>query len=93
VAEAKTLQGYMIGVEGYADSTGGAALNQKLSLERSQAVVNWLAQNADIPFFRMLAPGAMSTAKPAASNETVAGRAQNRRVVVRVLVNRGIAGG
>ena len=39
----------------------------------------------------MLAPGAMSTAKPAASNETAAGRAQNRRVVVRVLVNRGIA--
>jgi len=34
----------------------------------------------------------MSTAKPAASNETSEGRAQNRRVVVRVLVNRGIAG-
>ena len=93
VAAAKGLEGYMIGVEGYADSTGGADLNQKLSLDRSQAVVNWLAQNGGIPFFRMLAPGAMSTAQPAASNETTAGRAQNRRVVVRVLVNRGIAGG
>jgi outer membrane protein OmpA-like peptidoglycan-associated protein len=86
------MQGYMIGVEGYADSSGGAALNQKLSLDRSQAVVNWLAQNGGVPFFRMLAPGAMSTAKPAASNETTEGRSQNRRVVVKVLVNRGIAG-
>lgn len=90
--QAKDLQGYMIGVEGYADASGGAAVNQKLSLDRSQAVVNWLAQNGGIPFFRMLAPGAMSTAKPAASNETAAGRSQNRRVVVNVLVNRGIAG-
>jgi OmpA-OmpF porin, OOP family len=90
--KAKQVQGYMIGVEGYADASGGAAINQKLSLERSQAVVNWLAQNGGVPFFRMLAPGAMSTAQPAASNETSQGRAQNRRVVVRVLVNRGIAG-
>jgi len=90
-ARAKDVQGYMIGVEGYADASGAASINQKLSLDRSQAVVNWLAQNGGIPFFRMLAPGAMSTAHPAASNETAAGRAQNRRVVVRVLVNRGIA--
>jgi OOP family OmpA-OmpF porin len=91
-ARAKDVQGYMIGVEGYADASGAASINQKLSLDRSQAVVNWLAQNGGVPFFRMLAPGAMSTAQPAASNETAAGRAQNRRVVVRVLVNRGIAG-
>jgi outer membrane protein OmpA-like peptidoglycan-associated protein len=91
-AQAKEMPGYMIGVEGYADASGGADVNQKLSLDRSQAVVNWLAQNGGIPFYRMLAPGAMSTAQPAASNETAAGRAQNRRVVARILVNRGIAG-
>jgi len=90
-ARAGEVQGYMIGVEGYADASGGASVNQKLSLDRSQAVVNWLAQNGGIPFFRMLAPGAMSTARPAASNETASGRSQNRRVVVKVLVNRGIA--
>ena len=90
--QAKGLQGYMVGVEGYADASGGADVNQKLSLDRSQAVVNWLAQNGGIPFHRMLAPGAMSEAQPAASNETSAGRAQNRRVVVRILINRGIAG-
>ena len=91
-SKAKEIQGYMVAVEGYADASGNAAVNQKLSLDRSQAVVNWLAQNGGVPFYRMLAPGAMSTAKPAASNETSEGRAQNRRVVVRVLVNRGIAG-
>ena len=90
-SQAKPMQGYMIGVEGYADASGNADLNQKLSLDRSQAVVNWLAQKGGIPFFRMLAPGAMSTAEPAASNETASGRAQNRRVVVMILVNRGIA--
>jgi outer membrane protein OmpA-like peptidoglycan-associated protein len=92
VGQAKQMEGYMIGVEGYADASGSASVNQKLSLDRSQAVVNWLAQQGDVPFYRMLAPGAMSTAKPAASNETAAGRSQNRRVVVKVLVNRGIAG-
>ena len=90
-SQAKPMQGYMIGVEGYADASGNADLNQKLSLDRSQAVVNWLAQKGGIPFFRMLAPGAMSTAEPVASNETASGRAQNRRVVVMILVNRGIA--
>jgi OmpA-OmpF porin, OOP family len=91
-AAAKGLKGYLLGVEGFADASGNASVNQKLSLERSQAVVNWLAQQGGIPFVNMLAPGAMSTAAPAASNETSAGRAQNRRVVVKVLINRGIAG-
>ena len=48
-ARAKEVHGYMIGVEGYADASGGASINQKLSLERSQAVVNWLAQTAESP--------------------------------------------
>jgi OmpA-OmpF porin, OOP family len=89
---AKGLKGYMVQVAGYADASGNASVNQKLSHERSQAVVNWLAQNGGIPFVHMLAPGAMSTAQPAASNETAEGRAQNRRVVAKVLINRGIAG-
>ena len=40
----------------------------------------------------LIALTTMSTAQPAASNETATGRAQNRRVVVRILINRGIAG-
>jgi flagellar motor protein MotB len=40
----------------------------------------------------LLARGAMGTTQPVASNETAAGRAENRRVIVKVLVNRGLAG-
>ncbi len=90
-ATAKGLKGYLVEVEGFADKTGSAATNEKLSLERSQAVVEWLAQNGGISYLHMLAPGAMGTAEPAASNETAQGRAENRRVVVKAVVNRGLA--
>ncbi len=90
-ATAKGLKGYLVEVEGFADASGTASVNQKLSQERSQAVVDWLAQSGGIPFLHMLAPGAMSTAEPAASNETAQGRAENRRVVAKVVINRGIA--
>jgi outer membrane protein OmpA-like peptidoglycan-associated protein len=90
-ARAKGLDGYLVEVEGFADSTGSASLNEKLSQERSQTVVDYLAQSCGISFLHMLAPGAMGTAEPAASNETAQGRAENRRVVVKVVVNRGLS--
>ena len=88
--QAKALEGYLIEVEGFADSSGNAALNEKLSLERSQAVVDYLTEHGISPL-HLLAPGAMGTTQPVASNETAQGRAENRRVVVKVLVNRGLA--
>lgn len=89
--QAKTLEGYLLEVEGFADSSGNATLNEKLSLERSQAVVDYLTEYGGISPLHLLAPGAMGTTQPVASNETAAGRAENRRVVVKVLVNRGLA--
>jgi len=89
---ASGLKGYVIQVAGYASSTGSAALNQRLSEERSAAVVNYLAQTGKIPLRHILAPAAMGTAQPAATNQTAEGRAQNRRVDVKVLVNKGLAG-
>jgi outer membrane protein OmpA-like peptidoglycan-associated protein len=89
---AVNLTGYIIQVKGFADSSGNAAMNQRLSMERAQAVVAFLLQDANVPVRHIVAPGAMGTADPAAPNETANGRADNRRVEVKVLVNRGLAG-
>jgi outer membrane protein OmpA-like peptidoglycan-associated protein len=87
------LKGYLIEVKGFADSSGNAAMNQKLSMERAQEVVAFLSQNGNVPIRHIVAPGAMGEADPVATNETAQGRAENRRVEVKVLVNRGMAGG
>jgi len=89
--QAKTLTGYLIEVEGYADSSGSPVTNQTLSLERSQAVIDYLTQSGGVSPLHLLAPGAMGTTDPVSSNETAAGRAENRRVVVKLLVNRGLS--
>jgi OOP family OmpA-OmpF porin len=89
---ALSLNGYMIQVAGFTDASGNAAYNQELSDRRAQAVIEYLQQSCGIALFRVLAPAAMGTSNPAASNETQQGKAENRRVVVKVLVNRGVAG-
>ncbi len=86
------LKGYIIEVMGYADSTGNAAMNTKLSEDRSKAVITYLVQQGAVPVRHIVAPGAMGEYGAAAPNETKAGRAENRRVEVKVLVNKGIAG-
>jgi OmpA-OmpF porin, OOP family len=89
---ANGLTGYIVEVTGYADSSGSAAINTKLSEQRAKAVVTYLFQQGGVPMRHIVAPGAMGEYGPAASNETKAGRAENRRVEVKVLVNKGIAG-
>jgi len=86
------LTGYIIEVTGFADATGSAAINTKLSEDRAKAVVIYLVQQGGVPIRHIVAPGAMGEYGPAAPNETKAGRAENRRVEVKVLVNKGIAG-
>jgi outer membrane protein OmpA-like peptidoglycan-associated protein len=90
--KAKTVNGYVIQVKGYASSVGSAALNQKLSQERATNVTEFLEQKGGIPLTNILAPGAMGTSKQVAPDNTTEGQAENRRVVVRVLQNKGIAG-
>jgi len=89
---ATRLKGYIIEVMGYADSTGNAAMNTKLSEDRAKAVITYLVQQGAVPVRHIVAPGAMGEYGAAAPNETMAGRAENRRVEVKVLVNKGIAG-
>jgi len=90
--KAKTVTGYVIQVKGYASAVGSAALNQKLSQERAANVTEFLEQQGGIPLTNILAPGAMGTSKQVAPDNSVEGQAENRRVVVRVLQNKGIAG-
>lgn len=82
---------YMVEVAGYASSTGGAALNQKLSEQRAENVVNYLRQKGNVPMRRFLLPAGMGASNPAAPNNDPQGRALNRRVDVKVIVNQGLA--
>lgn len=90
--KAKTITAYTIQVKGYASSVGSAALNQQLSEDRANAVTQFLQQQGHIPLTNMLAPGAMGESRQVGSDKTAEGQAQNRRVVVRVLQNKGVSG-
>ncbi len=90
--QAMAITAYIIQVQGYASAVGSAALNQKLSSERAAAVTAVLEQQCQVPLTNMLAPGAMGTANQVGSDATVEGQAENRRVVVRILQNKGISG-
>jgi outer membrane protein OmpA-like peptidoglycan-associated protein len=90
--KAKTVDGYMIQVKGYASSSGSVATNQKLSEQRANSVATFLQQQGHISLTNMLAPGAMGESRQIATDKKVEAEAQNRRVVVRVLQNKGIAG-
>jgi outer membrane protein OmpA-like peptidoglycan-associated protein len=90
--QAKGITAYIIQVQGYASKVGSAALNQKLSAERADHVLEFLEQKGNIPLTNVLAPGAMGTSSQVAPDATVEGQAENRRVVVRILQNKGIAG-
>jgi outer membrane protein OmpA-like peptidoglycan-associated protein len=57
--KAKSVDGYMIEVKGFASAPGGAAVNQKLSEDRANNVTNILLQQGKVPLTKMLAPGAM----------------------------------
>jgi outer membrane protein OmpA-like peptidoglycan-associated protein len=82
----------MIEVKGYASTSGSTATNQKLSQQRAENVTNVLLQQGKVPLTRMLAPGAMGESDQVGNDKTVEGQSENRRVVVRVLQNKAIAG-
>ncbi len=92
VKTAADTPGYMIQVQGYASATGSAAQNQRLSSERADAVLSIIQQTGAVPLTRILAPAAMGTTDQLASNHTRKGQAENRRVIVTILVNKGITG-
>ncbi len=76
--------GAYLEIEGHTDNRGPASYNEKLGLERAEAVERYLYEKHQVPLHKMsvISYGAE---KPVAPNKTKAGRAQNRRVVIKVL--------
>jgi peptidoglycan-associated lipoprotein len=71
-------------VEGHTDSVGDKHYNERLGLERAEQVKRYLYETHKVPLHKINVIS-YGESKPAASNKTKAGRAENRRVVVRVL--------
>lgn len=89
-SQAKTERAYVIEITGYASAEGKADLNRRLSQQRADAVVRYLAENHMIPLRRIVTPFGYGAAQPVADNSTRDGREQNRRVEVKILVNKGL---
>lgn len=88
--KAETAKAYMIEVAGHTDSTGSETKNFRLSRERADAVVQYLAVYHKIPLRRFVTPMGYGKTDAVADNSTPTGRAQNRRVEVKMLLNRGM---
>jgi outer membrane protein OmpA-like peptidoglycan-associated protein len=85
VAQAKSdPKGIFIEIEGHTDNVGSKTLNEKLGMERAEAVKRYLYEQHQVPLHKINVIS-YGEDKPVAPNNTRDGRAQNRRVVVRIL--------
>lgn len=85
IAEIPNTKGYLVVVEGDTDSIGSAAYNYKLSERRADSVVQYLSSK-NVPAHKIYLIG-LGKDKFVADNKTAEGRAQNRRVDVRLMTN------
>ncbi len=81
---------FMIEVAGHTDSTGSDAKNFRLSRARADAVVQYLAVQHKIPLRRFVTPMGYGKTDSVADNTSAEGRLQNRRVDVKMIINRGL---
>jgi len=89
-AKTSTAKGYVIEVAGHTDSSGSEAKNFRLSRQRAESVIQYLAVNHKIPLRRFITPMGYGKTEAVAENTTAEGRARNRRVEVKMLLNRGM---
>jgi outer membrane protein OmpA-like peptidoglycan-associated protein len=87
----ENLNGWIVAVEGYADSRGRTARNSSLSERRAKAVIDYLVTKHGVPPYRVVQPFGYGSSDPVAANNTRQGRSLNRRAAITVLVNKGIA--
>ena len=90
--KASTVKGHRIEIKGFASASGSKALNEKLSAQRAQNVKNILLQDGHAPATSILPPAAMGESRQIGEENTPQGEAQNRRVRVRILQNKAVAG-
>lgn len=88
----QNTKGWVMAVIGYADATGSSARNIDLSERRANAVIYYIVSKYKMPLNRLVQPFGYGQLEPAAENTTKAGRAKNRRVEIRLMINKGIAG-
>jgi OOP family OmpA-OmpF porin len=88
--KALNSKGYVLEVSGFADATGSVARNRALSQRRADTVIRYLVENHSIPLRRIVTPYGYGESNPVAENTSRDGRAQNRRVEVKLLVNKGL---
>jgi outer membrane protein OmpA-like peptidoglycan-associated protein len=89
-AKTTGARAFMIEVAGHTDSTGSDAKNFRLSRDRADAVVQYLAVTHKIPLRRFITPMGYGKTDAVADNTTASGRSQNRRVDVKMIINRGM---
>ncbi len=88
----QNTKGWVMAVIGYADSTGNSQRNIDLSERRANAVIYYIVSKYKMPLSRLVQPFGYGQLEPVAENKTKEGRAKNRRVEIRLMVNKGIAG-
>jgi outer membrane protein OmpA-like peptidoglycan-associated protein len=88
--KALNAKGYVVEISGFADATGSVARNRALSQRRADNVIRYLVENHQIPLRRIVTPYGFGESNPVAENNSREGRAQNRRVEVKLLVNKGL---
>jgi outer membrane protein OmpA-like peptidoglycan-associated protein len=88
--KALNAKGYVLEVSGYTDTTGSVQLNRMLSQRRADAVIRYLVENHSIPLRRIVTPYGYGESHPVADNTSREGRAENRRVEIKLLVNKGL---
>jgi OmpA-OmpF porin, OOP family len=89
-AKTTSAKAFMIEVAGHTDGTGSEAKNFRLSRQRADAVVQYLAVTHKIPLRRFITPMGYGKTEAVADNTTASGRSQNRRVEVKMIINRGL---
>lgn len=88
----QNTKGWVMAVVGYADSTGSSQRNIDLSERRANAVIYYIVSKYKLPLNRLVQPFGYGQLEPVAENARKSGRAKNRRVEIRLMVNKGIAG-